>query len=102
MPDGHRGQRLERVGIVAIGDQAGDFVVLVGDEEVFEAKRERQVGEEILGGDAFLGGVRGESAASPASESPDRCGVAFASSVRRSANECERPARVMLQGMGEA
>jgi SpoVK/Ycf46/Vps4 family AAA+-type ATPase len=46
---------------VSVQDEAGDFVVLVGDKWVPEEIGERDIGEADLGGDAFLGGCGGDA-----------------------------------------
>ena len=78
---GQRGDRGEGDRVVGVDDQPGDLVGLVGDHRFGEDGRQRHVGQRHLRRDALGGAV----AASPASASPERNGVARASSVRRSA-----------------
>jgi hypothetical protein len=50
---------LERHSVMAVDDQAGDFVVLVWNHHLFEEYRQRRVGQCLLGGGAFCVGVCG-------------------------------------------
>ena len=47
--------------VVRVDDQPRDLVGLVGDDLLGEKMRERQIGECELGGDALLGGLRGDA-----------------------------------------
>ena len=53
--------RREGLGIVAVGDQAGDLVGLVRNHEVLEKRAQRQVRQRHLRGHALFGGARGNA-----------------------------------------
>ena len=57
--EGRDGSKSFRV--VGVHDEARDFVVLVGNDRLFDEMRQRDVGERELGGDAFFGGVGGDA-----------------------------------------
>ncbi len=44
--------------VMAVDDEPGDLVAFVSDDGLVEERRERQVGERILRGDALLAGLR--------------------------------------------
>ena len=50
--------RREGRGIVAVDDEPGDVVVLVGDQRLVEEALQRHVGQRHLGGDVLLGARR--------------------------------------------
>ena len=77
--DGNRRKSLRRMGIE---DQPGDLVVLVRDHGLVEELLERHVGERHPRRDHLFGAF-GRNAGKT---SPDRGGVALASSSRKSAN----------------
>ena len=63
------GDGFERLNVVGVEDQAGDFVGLVGDERFVQEGGERQVGEDGAGGDSLgvrHGGKAGEFVAGAA------------------------------------
>ena len=53
LPDRHRSQRRERLGVVPVDDQPRDIVILVGDHELLEESRQRYVGQRMPGRDPF-------------------------------------------------
>ena len=85
------GDRGEGRGVMGIDDQPGDLVRLVGDHRLGEEGRQRQVGQRHLRRHPLCRTCR---AASPASRSPDRSGVARARRLRRSSNTWRVPRSV--------
>ena len=55
--DGQMRDRREGRRVMAVDDEARDLVGLVGNDGLVEERRERQVGERILRGDALLAGL---------------------------------------------
>ena len=59
--DGEVADRRERGAVVGVEDQAGDLVLLVRDERLFEEPRQRHVGERRLRRDALARVGRGDA-----------------------------------------
>ena len=85
--DGQVGDRREGGGVVPVHDEPRDLVVLVGNDGLLQ---ERASGTSAS---AICAAARctADAAATPASRSPERAGVAQASSVRRSSNTWRVP-----------
>ncbi len=67
------------VAVVSVDNQPRYFILLIRDNGVIEDVAQRHVGQRHLRRHSLGGALR----ATPASTSPDRAGVAFASSVFR-------------------
>ena len=59
LADGEGGDGGEGRSVLCVDDKAGDGVLFVRDDEVFEEGGEEDVGESHLGDDALLGGFCG-------------------------------------------